>query len=100
MFADLIDRHSNFERLAPTPLSTVCFRALPDGKLSEEGLNDFNKHLMDEINSTGKLFLSHTKLNGKFTIRITISGIRTMEKHVLSAWELIVEKFNSMNLVR
>ncbi len=93
MFADFIDRHPNFERLAPTPLSTVCFRALPNIEMNENQLNEFNKKLMDEINDSGKLFLSQTKLNGKFTIRLTISGIRTTEEHVLNAWGLIQEKF-------
>jgi aromatic-L-amino-acid decarboxylase len=96
LFADFIDRHANFERLAPTPLSTVCFRAIPYKGMSEEKLNEFNKNLMDEINNSGKLFLSHTKLNGKFTIRITIGGIRTEEKHVINAWNLIQEKFTQL----
>jgi len=94
LFADFIDRHPNFERLAPTPLSTVCFRAVPNKEMTEDELNEFNKNLMDEINNSGKLFLSHTKLNGKFTIRITIGGIRTEERHILNAWDLIQEKFN------
>jgi aromatic-L-amino-acid/L-tryptophan decarboxylase len=93
IFADFIDRHPNFERLAPTPLSTICFRALPESRNSELFVNEFNKKLMDEINNTGKLFLSHTKLNDKFTIRLSISGIRTTEKHILQAWDLIKEKF-------
>lgn len=93
LFADFIDRHPNFERLAPTPLSTICFRAIPNQSMNDEELNEFNKNLMNEINSSGKLFLSHTKINGKFTIRITIGGIRTEEKHILNAWELIQEKF-------
>ena len=93
MFADFIDHSSNFERLAPTPLSTVCFRALPNKEMSELELNEFNKKLMDVINDSGKLFLSHTKLNNKFTIRLSISGIKTTEKHLLQAWELIQEKF-------
>jgi aromatic-L-amino-acid decarboxylase len=92
MFADFIDRHPNFERLAPTPLSTVCFRAVPNKSMNNNEINEFNKKLMDEINDSGKLFLSHTKLNGKFTIRLTISGIRTTEEHVLNAWDLIQEK--------
>lgn len=97
LFADFIDRDLRFERLAPTPLSTICFRAIPNKEMSEEELNVFNKNLMDEINSSGKLFLSHTKLNGKFTIRLTISGIRTTEQNVLDAWELIQDKFNILN---
>ncbi len=100
LFADFIDRHPNFERLAPTPLSTICFRAVPNKKMNEEELNDFNKTLMDEINNSGKLFLSHTKLNGKFTIRITIGGIRTEEKHILNAWELIQLKYNYLIKIR
>jgi aromatic-L-amino-acid decarboxylase len=97
MFADFIDRHPNFERLAPTPLSTVCFRAVPNKEMSEEKLNEFNKTLMDEINNSGKLFLSHTKLNNKFTIRLTISGIRTTEEHVLNAWEFMQEKYDELS---
>lgn len=97
LFADFIDRHQNFERLAPTPLSTVCFRAVPNKSMNKNEINEFNKKLMDEINDSGKLFLSHTKLNGKFTIRLTISGIRTTEDHVLNAWDLIKEKYNRLS---
>ncbi len=97
MFADFIDQHPNFERLAPTPLSTICFRSLPNKELSTEKINEFNKNLMDEINNSGELFLSHTKLNDKFAIRLTISGIRTEEKHILKAWELIKNIFEKNN---
>ena len=44
---------------------------------------------MDAINKTGSIFLSHTKLNGNFVIRLVVSGIRTEEKHVLEAWKII-----------
>jgi len=91
-FSDFIDHHPNFERLAPTQLSTICFRAVPNSSMDEHSVNELNKKLMDEINNTGKLFLSHTKLNSKFAIRLTISGIRTTEQHVLNAWELIKNK--------
>lgn len=97
LFADFIDRHQNFERLAPTPLSTICFRAVPNRNMNDEELNVFNKKLLDEINSSGKLFLSHTKLNDKFTIRLTISGIRTTEKNLISAWKLIQTKFEQID---
>ncbi len=96
LFADFIDRSENFERLAPTPLSTICFRAIPNSKMSNEELNKFNKNLMDEINNSGQLFLSHTKLNDKFAIRLTISGIRTTEKNVAAACKLIKEKFEQI----
>jgi aromatic-L-amino-acid decarboxylase len=52
-------------------------------------LNELNEKLIDKINSSGKLFLSHTKLNGKYVIRLTIGSIRHERRHVLEAWELI-----------
>jgi len=68
---DFLRGHAEFEILAPLTLSTVCFRAAPsDGS---DGA-DYNKALMDEINRRGKFFLTHTKLNDTFTIRIVISS--------------------------
>lgn len=93
-----IDESENFELLAPTPLSTICFRAIPSKDISESELNTFNKNLMDNINSSGKVFLSHTVLNGKFTIRIVISGVRTEEKHVREVFEVINHEFDNMQI--
>jgi len=95
IFADWIDKSSDFERMAPTPFSTICFRAIPKN-IPEYELNNFNENLMNAINESGKLFLTHTKLNGKFVIRLVISGIRTEEKHVIHAWDLIQLKFNEL----
>lgn len=91
LFAKWIDDHSSFERLASTPFSTICFRAIPAGWNNEIKINEMNEKLMNAINSTGKIFLTHTKLNGKFTIRLVISGLRTEEKHVELAWNVIQE---------
>lgn len=88
-----IDENPNFERLAPVPLSTICFRTLNPNFSDDEGLNKFNKDLLAKINDSGELFLSHTILNGKFTIRITISGLRTEQRHVQEAWELIDKEY-------
>lgn len=84
-----IDEHPMFERMAPVPFSTICFRAHPPKINDEAKLEQLNINLMNKINETGKLFLSHTKLNYKFVIRMTIGSIRTNENHVLKAWELI-----------
>jgi aromatic-L-amino-acid decarboxylase len=92
IFESWIDESEHFERLAPVPLSTVCFRAVPSG-LNEIELNEFNKNLMDSINSTGKAFISHTMLNGKFTLRFVISGIRTTEDDIKLVWELLNELY-------
>ena len=88
-FANWIESHPDFERMAPTPFSVVCFRIHPKNINDENELNALNEKLLDEINKSGKLFLSGTKLSGKFVIRISISGLRTQEEHVKQAWELI-----------
>jgi len=88
VFKDYIDKDKDFERLASVPLSTVCFRAIFPNK-SEEETNFLNEKLMENINKTGRILLSHTKLNNKFTIRLVVSGLRTEERHVKEAWELI-----------
>lgn len=83
-----IEDENEFEIMAPTPFSTVCFRFYPKGK-SEQELNKLNEELLDKINQSGKIFLSHTKLNGKFTIRLTIGSIRHERRHIEEAWILI-----------
>ncbi len=87
-YAKWIDDEKDFERLAPVPFSTVCFRFNPGNK-SEQELNKLNEKLLEEINASGKIFLSHTKLNGKFVIRLTIGSIRHERKHIVEAWKLI-----------
>jgi len=90
-FAAWIDSHSDFERMAPTDFGVVCFRAHPININDEDELNTLNEKLLNKINESGKLFLSHTKLNGKYVIRISISGLRTQKEHVNKAWDLIRE---------
>lgn len=90
--AKWIDESENFERLAPTYFSTVCFRAIPKSISDENKLNELNEKLMNEVNATGKVLLSHTKLNGKFTIRLVISGIRQEERHAEEVWKLLNQK--------
>ena len=87
-FADWIKAEKDFELMAPVPFSTVCFRFNPGNKNDDE-LNKLNENLLENINASGKLFLSHTKLNGKFVIRLTIGSIRHERRHIEEAWELI-----------
>lgn len=83
-----IDADPGFERLAPTPFSTVCFRARPRGR-PEAALDALNAALLAAVNATGRIFLSHTKLRGRYTLRLAIGNIRTGESHVREAWALI-----------
>jgi aromatic-L-amino-acid decarboxylase len=90
--ADMIQEHPNFELLAPVPFSTLVFRFVPEKKSDESEINDLNEKLLEEINRTGKVFLSHTKLRGKFGIRLAIGNIKTTWEDVAMAWEIIREK--------
>jgi aromatic-L-amino-acid/L-tryptophan decarboxylase len=88
-FAGWVDADPDFERLAPVPFSVVCFRARPRGRdWSEAELEALNERLLDAMNATGEVFLSHTKLNGRFTLRLAVGNLRTEERHVARAWEL------------
>ncbi len=88
MFAEWVKADPEFELLAPAPFSVVCFRARPRN-LDEAALDKFNEDLLDRLNASGEVFLSHTKLNGAFTLRLAIGHIRTEERHVRRAWELM-----------
>jgi aromatic-L-amino-acid/L-tryptophan decarboxylase len=89
LFAGWVDSDPDFERLAPVPFSVVCFRARPRGReWSEADLEVLNQRLLDAMNATGEVFLSHTKLNGRFTLRLAVGNLRTEERHVARAWEL------------
>ena len=96
LFAKWIEEHPQFERVAPTPFSTVCFRAKPTGRNDEAKINALNEKLLNDVNATGKVFITHTKLNGIFTIRLVISGLRTEEKHVILAWNVIQDTFQKI----
>jgi aromatic-L-amino-acid decarboxylase len=85
-----VDAEPDFERLAPVPFSTVCFRYRPHD-VNEDELDGLNERLMDTVNRSGEVFLSHTRLAGRFTIRVAIGNLRTEERHVARAWALIRE---------
>ncbi len=88
-FAAWVDAAPEFERLAPAPFSTVCFRAHPRGMDDETALQRLNSDLLDAVNAGGKIFISHTSLRGKYALRLAIGNIRTQERHVKRAWEII-----------
>ena len=86
-FADWIDESPHFERMAPTPLSTVCFRAHPTDLDDDEALNGLNETLLNRVNENGQVFLSHTKLRGRYTIRLAIGNLYTGAEQIAAAWE-------------
>lgn len=85
-----VDSDPDFERSAPTPFSTVCFRMIaPD--LDASTLDRVNERLLDAVNADGRIFLSHTKLHDRYVLRFSVSNLRTEARHVDMAWELIRE---------
>jgi aromatic-L-amino-acid decarboxylase len=87
-FAAWVEQSEEFELLAPVPLSLVCFRANPPAwPTGESGLEQLNARLLDEVNREGKIYLSHTKLNGRFALRLAIGNIRTTRDHIKMAWD-------------
>ncbi len=84
--AKQVDLHPQFELLAPVPLNTVCFRYI-NGE--EKHLDQLNQKIMDQINSSGKLFFTQTKLDDKFTLRLAFGNTNLEAYHVENAWQLI-----------
>jgi aromatic-L-amino-acid decarboxylase len=95
-FAGRVDGDPDFERLAPVPFSVVCFRARPRRLVAhsptselDERLNRFNAELLRRVNTSGEVYLSHTNLRGRYTLRLAIGNLRTTKQHVARAWELL-----------
>jgi len=99
--ASWVDGDPNFERLAPTPFSIVCFRWNPKHVvLSEQELDAANEQIIDLVNASGDIFISHTRLRGRLTIRVAIGHLRTTDAHVRRVWELVQQSSHKLNIAR
>jgi aromatic-L-amino-acid decarboxylase len=81
-FAAWVDASDRFERAAPVPFSVVCFRV-------RNGDDAAQARVLDAVNASGEVFLSHTKLDGRLVLRLAIGHVQTTERHVARAWELL-----------
>jgi aromatic-L-amino-acid decarboxylase len=87
-FATWIESATRWEVLAPHPFSVVCFRYAPPGA-SEQELEAINAGILEAVNATGRVFLSHTKLGERYALRMAIGNLRTTREDVAQAWELL-----------
>ena len=83
-FARWVREEENFELAAPVPLNLVCFR--------HKAGDAVNQKIMDNLNRSGNLFLTHTKLDGKLTLRLCVGQTNTQARHVENAWKRIREE--------
>ncbi len=89
-FRSWVEDDPDFELLAPVHVNTVCFRFRPvKGRTGEKKLETLNREIMDGINSSGKIYITHTRLAGRFCLRVSIGQTYTTREHVTGAWELI-----------
>ncbi|MBL6444743.1 aminotransferase class V-fold PLP-dependent enzyme [Fulvivirga sp. 29W222] len=85
-----IREHSDFEELS-TSLNLVCFRYKPEGVTGIDELNRINKQLIDLLNESGKMYLTHTKIGDNMVLRLVAGQTNVTEEDVLSSWSTIQE---------
>ncbi len=88
-FASWVAAEREWEVLAPHPLSVVCYRFHPAGIDDEAELERMNAALLEAVNATGEIFISHTKIDGRYALRLAIGNLRTTESDVAKAWSIL-----------
>ncbi|MDX9930341.1 MAG: aminotransferase class I/II-fold pyridoxal phosphate-dependent enzyme [Bacteroidales bacterium] len=86
--AVMIEDEPDFELVVRPVLNTVCFRYSPPG-IDVKTLNAINESLNHRLNDSGKIYLTHTSLEGRYTLRMVVSQTNVTEEHVMAAWDLI-----------
>ena len=89
-FAQRIDDAPDWERVAPVPFSLVCFRYAPAGSTEAER-SALNEAILERVNASGSVYLSHTRLEDRYVLRLAIGNMRTERRHVMEAWRLLRE---------
>jgi aromatic-L-amino-acid decarboxylase len=87
-FASWVEADPEWQLSAPQMFSLVCFRLAPAGMTDAEA-DVLNQAILDRVNASGSAYLSHTKLNARFVLRLAIGNIHTERRHVADAWRLL-----------
>jgi aromatic-L-amino-acid decarboxylase len=96
-FASWVEAQPHWDVVAPVPLSVVCFRYSPPN-VSPETADSQNMAILDRVNCTGRVYLSHTKLAGRVILRLAIGNVRTDERHVAEAWRLLLDAASQLSV--
>ncbi|MCD6332001.1 MAG: aspartate aminotransferase family protein [Bacteroidales bacterium] len=88
-FESVVLDHPDFELMTPRTLNVVCFRYHPDKINDNKNLDRMNKLLEEQLNRSGKLFLTHTRIREAYTLRMVIAQTNVTRDHVTHAWETI-----------
>lgn len=95
-FESKVANHPDFELMLPRSLNVVVFRYKPSGETDPETLNRINEQLVKQLNTSGKVFISHTKVNGTYGIRMVLGNTRLEQRHVEEVWGWIGEAAKSL----
>ena len=87
-FASWVVAHPDFELASPAPLNLVCFR--------HRAGDQMNQQIMDRINQDGEAYLTHTKLDDRLTLRLSIGQTNTQARHVEHVWQLIQDQAENL----
>jgi aromatic-L-amino-acid decarboxylase len=96
LFGEWVKGSSDFELSAPISMGVVCFRFIGDAGprsaiAATDEIDTLNSKIVEEVNASGKAYLTQTKLRGRTVMRIGLGNVLTTERHLENAWELIQE---------
>jgi len=92
-----IEDSTDFKMITKRNLNLVCFHYVPENMENKDRLNQLNETLLHQLNATGKLYLTHTKVNGIYTLRMVVGQTNVQQSHVESSWGLIQNMARSLN---
>ena len=81
LFEGWVREEPGWELCAPRPFSVVCFR--------KDASDEENEAILERVNASGEIFISHTKLNGRYVLRLAVGNERTTEEDVRRAWDVL-----------
>uniref|UniRef100_A0ACD6AGA8 Uncharacterized protein n=1 Tax=Avena sativa TaxID=4498 RepID=A0ACD6AGA8_AVESA len=98
-FEGLVRADDRFEVVVPRNFALVCFRIRASGAMTEQVADEVNRLLMERLNKSGKAYLAHTVVGNRFVLRFAVGSSLQEERHVRSAWELIMKTTDEIIIV-